>query len=208
MIIKIIKIVCSMVAVTLILLGIVGLFYNMDLNNNQLQRLDEPISISGANQVLVDHMQTIYIGNAQNGSVQIFNCFGEFLYGYIFPTSGGDLWMSVSDSKLYIYSVRTHILFVLNNGEIENEISIQYNSPKDFYMQQPIDVDDEYKIEISYIHKKAKVISNNNPGNVILMNAPVWPMAIAANIVLFGLGVIILFCCNIRKFEKMVDGDG
>lgn len=199
---KIIKIVGMVIAVVLIVFGCIEGLCGMFCGENIAPKmLDSAVSLSGANRVSIDGEGNIYIANSGNATMQVFDNSGKFLYGYKLPTAGGDLWIKFSDGKLYAYAVRKSEVYVISNGVIEDNYSADYSNLELFY-----DNTVSYggvNIKLSVLRKTLSIRDENGSFiRKVSIDAPLFPLSGQAGIILFAIGVIIMFCLYMDKFEK------
>ena len=87
-IIKIMKIITSMVCVILIIIGFFGFFIQMGNTPNRVERSYDPKPLHEINGFAVDSIGNIYFGLTQHSSIQVYDNRGNFMYRFSFPTGG------------------------------------------------------------------------------------------------------------------------
>lgn len=162
---------------------------------------DKQYAINQFKGVRVDSVENIYIGEGGQGSVQVFNKNGEYIYSIKFDTYGGVYSIDIDEDILYIIIYRSKQFIAVENQEIiinkiftEEEYDLAIEE-YDFSPEMHIVNDKAYE----YKHRNKLIIRNilTNDYEVIRINAPIWPLSILE----FGLVSFIAGFINVILYK-------
>lgn len=204
------KIFFNIIGVLLALFGFFGRMLSMSQGSGALEiekyynqhPLNEKIGI------VVDSEGSIYIGEQETGSIQVYDSMGKFKYGFSFPT-GGSGWFDfgIEQNKIHIVTSRTNSYLIFDKGELINsEEDISNNRAQKLQMQFNMKADNIFAINnkvYEILPLNIVSIKDISTGKIekIHLNAPIWPFSseVFWLIVATGMGLILilnrkLFC--------------
>lgn len=128
---KIIKIISSVIVFCIMIFF--GCKFLCFFNINEIQTI-EPYSnvkpVDGTEKCCFIENEW-YVINKTRGIIQVFDNDGSFIKGFQLPTNGGDVWAGTNED-LYVYCVRTDLLYSINSSGYTQE-KIEYANSDEFY---------------------------------------------------------------------------